>query len=228
MLERIRDSFAPDDNRAEALLDECCGYISRVHGVHGGAQYTYYYTELAVGVNGRHLQSNFVVVSTRAAFPVLASVHEIGHALDAVFLNSIQINRPPDDPPLEFASDMAEATQDSAGQEGTLLCPWLAAVRRSTHWKNLVAVLNEPSISKGQAEQIKKLLNVRELWARSYELYISRRDSERGIGTQMDVECRDSALIGSVLVHNYWQGEDFDSIAAECDTIFRRLGWLTT
>ena|GEM_PF-1761231 len=146
--------------------------------------------------------------------------------LDAVFLNSVQLGLTPDEPPLEFATDMAESVESSASRGSTLLCPWLTAVRSSTHWNNLVAALRESVITQAQAEQIAKLLKVRELWARSYELYIARRSTDRVLKHQMGVECSESAQIGSILVYNYWQDGDFDAIQAELDTILRRLGWL--
>ena len=90
LLGRLRDSFNPEDTRAEALRDESCKYIEAIHGVAGRATYAYHFAEISGDVHGWHEQGEYVAVSTRSPFPVLASIHEIGHALDAVFLNSVQ------------------------------------------------------------------------------------------------------------------------------------------
>jgi len=90
MLDRIRDSFTPDDARAEALLAEACNYIDRVHGVGGRALYTFGYGELPGIGNASHLQADFVIINTKAERPVLATVQgndfdQIDVSIEGVF-----------------------------------------------------------------------------------------------------------------------------------------------
>ena len=228
MLESLRSSFTPEDRRSLAILDESCRIVDGVHWVYDRALYTYSYEELPPGQSGIHMQGDYVVVSTRARHPLLASIHEIGHALDAVFLNSIQVGASVIEPPLEYASDMAEAAENAPQQGRSLLCGWWSAVRRSHHFQSLVDSLRESEITPAQAFEIEKLLKARELWARSYELFIARQSSARLIASQMDVECSDRVRIGSVVTHNYWQDADFSPVEAELWNLFEKIGWMRT
>jgi hypothetical protein len=228
LLDRLRDSFAPEGVRAEALVDDSIRFIEAVHGVAGRASYTFHYVDrLPGGAHGWQEQGEYVVVSAASRFPVLASIHEIGHALDAVFLNSVQFAVGPNDAPADYASDLAEVAEGTKDQGRTLLCGWLSAVRTTSHYRSIVETRGLEVITSGQAEQLRKLLRVRELWARSYELFIARRHPRSKIGREMNIECKDRAQIGSNVVYNYWQARDFDEVDAEIEQIFARLGWLT-
>jgi hypothetical protein len=74
--------------------------------------------------------------------------------------------------------------------------------------------------------EIRKLLKVRELWARSYELFICRWHSRSDLAEGMSVECGKSARVGDLTIHNYWQGDDFLEIEHEIEEVFRKIGWL--
>jgi hypothetical protein len=227
LLDRLRDSFSPEDARAEALCDRACSITASLHGVEGRATYTFHLTELEGDVQGKHDQNEYVVVSSKSPAPVVAAIHEMGHVLDAVFLNSIQVGANPSDPPWKYSTDMAEAAVGTPEEGETLLCDWLDSVRSSSHWLNLDRALSESTITTGQAEQIKKLLKVRELWARSYELFVALRCSEESVRERMNSERQECAQIGSSVVYNYWQAEDFNRIEMSIEQVFRRLGWLT-
>jgi hypothetical protein len=220
MLDYVEASFKPAEERAEALLHEACSYLHAVHGVDGVSTYEFFLDELPAGMHGQHRQAEEVVVSTKTPFPVLSAIHEIGHAIDAVFLNSVQGYGTPSDPYLYFGSNLAEQDPNS------LLSDWLAAVQASNYWTNLQSALKESTITKGQAAEIQKLLKVRECWARSYEMFIAYRKSGTSLSKQMDNERKQSVTIGGTTVQNYWQGNDFDPIQVCIEEAFKKIGWL--
>ncbi|CAN5519458.1 hypothetical protein BH11ARM2_BH11ARM2_23440 [soil metagenome] len=216
----------PDDLRAEALLHESCGYIETIHGVEGRAGLIFAYDALAPGTNGEHYQALEVVVSTGSQHPVLTTIHEIGHVLDGSFLNSVQTGASPTVPPGFYASDMAERVKGTELEGSTLLCGWFSAIRASAHPQALQRALAEDEMTDAMAKEIRKLLRVRELWARSYELFVARRHPGSVLAAEMGVECNDSTQIGSIVVTNYWMDDDFSPIEVEIERLLRRLGWL--
>ena len=121
---------------------------------------------------------------------------------------------------------MAEAVEGTTSQGATLLCEWLRNVRGSAHHLGLLRALSERTITQGQADQIRKLLKPRELWARSYELFIGLRCSDEEVRQRMTAERHERAQIGSTVVYNYWQAGDFDAVEGSIEQAFRRLGWL--
>jgi hypothetical protein len=226
MLDRLSDSFIPDDDRSASLLSEVCRLIEAVHGVQGVATYYFGIEELPPGKNGEHTQAFEVLVSSSSKHQVLAGVHEIGHTLDSSFLNYVQAGGSPKIPPYAYASDIAQDLATRPAQGSSLLCGWLRAVRNSNYHRDLSLAMAEENASLAQKVEISKLIKVRELWARSYELFICRRHPKSRIAEQMSVECGESAQIGKVLAFNYWQGHDFDEADLEIENVFRRLGWL--
>jgi hypothetical protein len=226
MLDRLSDSFHADSLRAEALLREIARIIEEIHGVEGKANYHFDLAELNPGVHGEHTQAYEVIVSSSSPRRRLACIHEFGHALDGAFLNSVQFGGSPSDPPIEYASDYAERAEGTVLEGETLLCAWLASVRASNYCKALAGALSTPSTAPATSNQISKLLSVRELWARSYELFVCRRHPKSTLADEMRVECSDSIRIGQFTVHNYWQDDDFEDVEHEIEQIFRRLGWL--
>lgn len=223
MLRPLGDSFSPyDDVPSEGLLDEVCRYIHAVHGVEGQAFYHFGFDDLGINTHAEHTAGYEIVINRQCKYPILAGIHEMGHALDAVFLNSIQVpGKTPDYPPDDYSSDMALA-KDS---DRDLLSGWLGAVQSTQHFQNLIMALTEDGLTPLLAGEIKKLLNVRELWARSYELYICNRHKGTDIDRQMGVECSEAAYVGSLIINNYWQGSDFNNVEDEIGKLFRRLGW---
>jgi hypothetical protein len=223
MLERVRSSFRPEDHRSEALLEVTCGFINAVHGVEGRADYTFALMDLGQGTRGVHDQGFEVLVNTLATNRVIATVHEIGHAIDGVFLNSVEMGCAVSSYPTPYASDIA-ATAGVSG--GLLLSGWLEAVQRSNNYQALRAVQAMPNLPEKLEEAINYLLSVREMWARSYELFIARRHPDTVLSAEMDRETHERAEIAGSVVYNYWQGNDFDQIDQEIEQVFRRIGWL--
>jgi len=228
MLDRLKGSFIPDDERANALLTEVTKWTEAIHGVEGRAEYYFAIEELVPGVNGIHDRGFEVVINSGARNRVLAGIHELGHVLDAVFLNSVQLGGSPSDPPFEYATDIAEELEATDRKGTSLLCSWLAKVRTSQYHQNLKALSAAHELPPSLAVEVRKLLKVRELWARSYELFVCRRHPGSSLAHEIDVECMDSVTFGGFTAHNYWQGDDFNGVESEIETVFRRLGWLIT
>ena len=220
MLDYLKQSFTPVDDRADALLEEACNYINRIHRVKGISTCAFHYAEIRGSVHGEHYQGEEIVVSTKTQFPVLAAIHELGHAIDGVFLNSAQGFGTPDDPYPSFGSELAEKDVT------TLLGHRLAAVSASTYCRSLKRALAERSLAAGQAQEILKLLGVRECWARSYEMFVAYRNPGTALARQMDVERGLWTQIGGVVVHNYWQRDDFEEVEVCIVRIFEKLQWL--
>jgi hypothetical protein len=152
----------------------------------------------------------------------LATVHEFGHVLDGVFLNSIQGHGTPLVPSVQFASDIAEDDRSSS----SLLAGWWEAVKASGHYESISKARKQEGVGQPIQKVLDNLLKARELWARCYEMFIARRTSSLQIAGNMAQERGLSAPVGEVTVYNYWQGNDFDEIDVSMSELFERLTWL--
>jgi hypothetical protein len=121
VLDRLRDSFITENPRAESLLEEVCRWIEVVHGVSGVGSYYFALEELDAGKHGEHIQGFEVIVNSLTNLRTHAGIHEMGHVLDGVFLNTVESGGNPAEPPLEFASDIAESLEGTARQGASIL-----------------------------------------------------------------------------------------------------------
>jgi hypothetical protein len=137
-------------------------------------------------------------------------VHEIGHFLDHQGA-----------PGSGFSS--LNRTEFSA---------WRDVVQDTQAVRELKALRNGPDIiSVGEGSHLVRkgyldyLMDVRELWARSYSQYIARKSGDKAINDQLDTELTgiDQA---KVKYRAQWMDDDFAKLAEAVEEVLMKLGWM--
>lgn len=104
------------------------------------------------------------------------------------------------------------------------LSKWWKAVTNSEAYQELEYLLSNKGYLAGSKlttiKRLKYLLQPRELFARSYEEYISLGTKNK----RLTEELRNS-IYSSVFVPRYWKQEDFSQIAEAFDELIEDLGW---
>ena len=111
---------------------------------------------------------------------------------------------------------------------------WSATVQNSAAYKTLVSKKLNPgnykvsvTTSSGKAsfgpnvQQLEYLLDVKELWARSYAQYIAIKSGNKAMLSQLKTQQND-ILYGE----RQWSKADFKPIMDEIDKLFKAKGWL--
>ena len=153
-----------------------------------------------------------IILRRPGDWPSLTLVHETGHFLDHKALGKDG----------KFAT--AEADQQ--------LAKWRTAVEASEAFKRLQELrtkdLVEWETPEGEKRSIRishahveYLLNVKELWARSYAQYIAHRSTS----ADLKAELATSIGFGRISYPYQWEPEDFEPIADAFDELFKELGW---
>src|SRR5579862_659558 len=104
---------------ANKIADQVFALVDQVHGVSGVASLRITSGPLYEGWTGQFdPYSREITLSPEAIYPLSAAIHEIGHALDAVFLNSASgfgtLPRP----------DVRYASQHASGFDRGILRDW--------------------------------------------------------------------------------------------------------
>jgi hypothetical protein len=180
-----------------ASLPEVCVYVDDPTPGH-----------LGDGVPGKHLvkihspegmvASEEIILNRAWVFDVNSTVHEIGHSLDLHALGGTPA-------PAEILVDRWFSSHSEAER-------WYAAVSDSEAFKQLAA--QEGGVA---PEAMAYWLDLRELWARSYEQWIAQRSGHTELGAK--IARRRKELPGL-----YWQERDFTTIAAAIEELFATRG----
>lgn len=129
--------------------------------------------------------------------------HEIGHVVDHRVLGTGQ----------RWGTDgRIEANHPLYG--------WYSAVEQSAAWRRLQRESINPALHSYDVDEIKYNLEVRELWARSYQQYIANSVASPLLIQRIDA-IRSSPGWGN---DTYWDEADFAAIRAEIDSLFRGRG----
>lgn len=143
----------------------------------------------------------------------LAAVHAIGHFLDHHGIGPTKI---------------------MVSNWSLVLLPWREAIRATRSFQRLTALKAarvelarsrsaDPLIT-AELAYLHYLLRYTELWARSYAQFIAVRSGEPMLVADLDAR---RASESGIADHLQWDDDDFVPVAAEFETVFRGLGWLT-
>lgn len=128
-------------------------------------------------------------------------VHEVGHFIDHKALD-------PGAPGF--------ATENIANND---LVDWARAVMQSPEILAL-RLLHAKSVS---VERTQYLLDIREIWARSYTQWVAIRSQDWQLLSALDGRRRSSAVF---TVLSQWEDQTFAAIYDEIDVLFTRRGWI--
>jgi hypothetical protein len=146
-----------------------------------------------------------VAVGVHAKRPRLTMLHEIGHFLDHHGLGG-------------------GSTLASGALGDVRLDPWRHAAMGSQAVQEL---RRRESLRAGTADAayIAYLLRYPELWARSYAQFVATRGGDPVLMAELDA--RREPIPGVEYLPRHWDDADFIPIAAEIESLFRGLGWMT-
>ena len=156
-----------------------------------------------------------ILINKRTKQAEFTAAHEIGHFIDHAGLGNGGF---------KFASEIP----------GGEMSGWSATVQNSAAYKTLVSKKLNPgnykvsvTTSSGKAsfgpnvQQLEYLLDVKELWARSYAQYIAIKSGNKAMLSQLKTQQND-ILYGE----RQWSKADFKPIMDEIDKLFKAKGWL--
>ncbi len=156
-----------------------------------------------------------VEISTYASAPDLTFVHEAGHLVD---LSGMGL-------PGRWTSE--------GGSE--LMSKWRSAVDASdavTQMRRVVSNGNiagnveglavKYQVSKAKFRELQRMIEHKEIWARSYSQYIAKKSGEQNLTRAI------SGIRSSEFAFRQWDDEDFAPIMAAMDELFGNLKWLKT
>jgi hypothetical protein len=166
--------------------------------------------EAGYGFSGT--QARRIVVTRRAKAPQTALIHETGHFIDHQGLGA------------------GQWVSNDAAQGSGVLVPWWNAVTQSPSYRTLVDMRDHPMAYAQPAGQgimlipernlVQYFLEPDELWARSYEQYVTTR-ANRPVLTNSLTQRQTAPMYAAA----YWSDADFVPIANEIETLFQTLGW---
>ena len=192
--------------------------INEVHGVEGTANYKF--IRKPITNEGYHKPGEYIIVSTNAAYPLLTGVHEIGHSLDDLFLNSLHGFGTLDNPYRFSASELAFLGDDD------LLQDWFQAVKGTEKYQTLLDVRRKSNTVE-QFDLLAYFTSAVEIWARSYEQFIATNCQNREIKVEFQRQKRDQLQTFSGGVRLYWTNKDFVPINRAMKMLFRSIGWMS-
>ena len=160
-----------------------------------------------------------VTVSPDALLPLTTGVHEIGHAIDALFLvTASQLGRL-DGPITLYASEYAV-------QGKGLLVDWFVKAKQSRPIQEISQMaLGAPLMSVDWYEAT-YWLDPKEVWARAYEQFIAELTNDSELKAQFQQKRRDELEIGTRKTRVYWSEGEFEPIAQEIKRLLQMLRWM--
>ncbi len=212
----IAQSFTPILG-VKSYSKQMLGAIDEVHGVPDITPLVIRKATLERGIEGEFDSfKREVRVSRDALHPLTTGFHEVGHALDFLFLNVASGYLPRQG----WASEIA-----LKGGKG-LLAEWVNLTYASRPVSELY--LAQASLDKVSEDYELTLyyFDIREIWARSYEQFIGQNCNDRDARIEFSAKRRKTVRLGSRALRVYWTYKEFAPIEKEIRAIFRALGWL--
>jgi hypothetical protein len=213
-------SFQGKTQADKPFAEQLVHAIESVHGVQGIILVPIERKPLADGWNGQFdPYTRTVTVSPNAPLPLTAGVHEIGHALDALFLVSASKLGRLDGPISLYASQYA------VNGRGRLV-DWYQAIRQTSAVNELQQIRTSFPFMSAEWHEITYVLDIRELWARSYEQFIGTNTGDADVKAQFLETLQRESEVGGRRFRVYWMQEEFQSIEREIKRLLEFLGWM--
>jgi hypothetical protein len=208
----VRQTFVAEE-ADKPFADRLLSVINTVHGLEGVATLHIERKPLPYGWNGQFdPYSRTATVSPEAPFPLSTGVHEIGHALDAIWLVTASNLGRPDGPITLYASQYA------ANGRGRLL-NWLEAVTRSQPIIEGYEALRRLKFMSSEWEDLQYLLRPAEIWARCYEQFIAQHSRDAHLNAEFGLKRSQEEQVGDRKVRVYWTQEEFNPVEHEIKLI---------
>ena len=157
-----------------------------------------YYGVFKSRLAGLSSVADAIEIRSTGPWPTFTMVHETGHFLDLAAIGT----------PGKFAT---RAKDD-------IISGVLKAIKQSAAYQGLSA----KAMASGSYE-VKKyydyLMSDVELWARAYAQFIAERASNQALKQELQLAFEAEAF-------RQWSPQDFEPIALEIETMFKKLGWL--
>ncbi len=216
----IGDSITPDSGIAKDLLGASLAAIddSVLIDVADADRYKFMVGRLDPGELGVHSRAGLIAVDVAQAQQqsLMVAIHEIGHMVDASFLNAGRGRAA-----LKGTRYGSEQARKGKG----VLTGWWNAVKKSQAFKNLTAASKSEDVLPGVREFIKNyLLNEKELWARSFAQFVATSDEAKGEALNWQAAYNEVAAPG-VSERIHWDAKDFEPIREEIEKAFAAKGW---
>jgi hypothetical protein len=204
----------------QAFASQLLNAIDTVHGVQGITGLRIERGALPEGWNGQFdPYTRTVTVSTSAQAALSTGAHEVGHALDAVFLVSASNMGRIEGPVTLYASQYA------ASDRGVLV-NWLQSVLATSAVQDLRQLRASFAFMSDEWHELAYLIDVRELWARSYEQFIGSNAKDDDLKAQFLQASQRESQVGGRKIRVYWTQEDFRPVEREMKRLLESLGWM--
>jgi hypothetical protein len=213
-------SFHGKTEADRPFVQQLTAAIESVHGVQGITSVPIERKPLPHGWNGQFdPYTRTVTVSPAAPLPLTTGVHEIGHAIDALFLVSASnLGR------LEGAISLY-ASQYAVNGRGVLV-DWYQAVRQTSAVNELQQIRASFPFMSDEWHELAYVLDIRELWTRSYEQFIGTHTGDADLNVQFLETSRRESEVGGRKFRVYWTQEQFQPIEREIKRLLEFLGWM--
>jgi hypothetical protein len=214
-------SIVSGKNQADKpFAEQLVRAIDSVHGVQGIISVPIERKPLAPGWNGQFdPYTRTITVSPNAALPLATGAHEIGHALDALFLVSASNLGRLDGPISLYASQYAVQGRGS-------LVNWYEYVKQSRPFIELIQGLSRERFMSDAWNDARYWSDPRELWARAYEQFVAENTDATELKDQFRRKRLDEAFIGNRKIRVYWTQEGFQTISNAIRHLLKSLGWM--
>jgi hypothetical protein len=213
-------SFQGKTDADKPFAEQLVRAIESVHGVQGIISVPIERKPLPQGWNGQFdPYTRTITVSPNAPLPLATGTHEIGHAIDALFLVSAsQLGR--------LDGTITLYASQYAVQGRGILVDWLEKMNQSRPILELAQASLKVGFMSEEWKEAQYWLNPTEMWARAYEQFVAENTADTNLPVQFQQKRLDEAFFGDRKIGVYWTTEEFVSIAREIKRVFESLGWM--
>jgi hypothetical protein len=217
---RMDQSFHAKTEADRPFAQQLTAVIESVHGVQGIISVPIERSPLPHDWTGQFdPYTRTVSVSPNAPLPLTTGVHEIGHAIDALFLVAAsKLGR--------LEGPISLYTSQYALQGRGLLVDWYQEIKRSRPFTELAQSLSGTGFMSDAWNEAQYWLLPMELWARAYEQFIAENTDDADLQAQFRQKRLDEASIGDRKIKVYWTTEESQRISLEIKRLLESLGWM--
>jgi hypothetical protein len=162
-----------------------------------------------------------VSIDLDAVYPLSSGVHEIGHALDALFLNRVNDHKESSAIP-----DAMYATEQAVIHWRGWLNDVITFAMRSRPIKEFESVMRSSRFGSRDRERAEYYFDPKEVWARAYQQFIAQNCRDANLRAEFHVQRYNRVEIGGERIRVFWTYREFAGLEREIRRVFRALGWI--
>ena len=190
--------------------------IDQVHGVQGITDLSIRKVHLEQSYGEFEYLKREIRISTDAPYPLCTGFHEVGHALDALFLNSVS----------GYTLSQGEASLIAADARKGVLRDWFSVAFQSPPVKAFYEVLRHSPVDSIDYLDASYYIDPAEVWARSYEQFIAQNCKDLHAKEEFSLKRRTKIDFGEAKLRVYWTYQEFVPIQTEIRKALHSIGWL--